>query len=192
MAAGRAAAPRVASWAWEWVTKLPLGFQCAADPGGSPAAVPMRAPRRREFSLAPVGIAAAANCPLPKCASETLRVGVALTRARAARAGAPGGVRATPPGARLHAAPTSNIGDGGQFALPLVFSPSAKFAQVRIAAEPPAARVAALPVAAAARGSPSRQRRAARGREGQPLPASAVILQDGRRRLDANAQEARP
>ena len=43
MAAARAAPPRVASW--EWVTKLPLGFQCAADPGGSPAAAPMRAPR---------------------------------------------------------------------------------------------------------------------------------------------------
>ena len=44
MAAGRAAPPRVASW--EWVTKLPLGFRCAADPGGSPAAAPMCAPRR--------------------------------------------------------------------------------------------------------------------------------------------------
>ena len=44
IAAGRAALPRVASW--EWVTKLPLGFQCAADPGGSPAAAPMCAPRR--------------------------------------------------------------------------------------------------------------------------------------------------
>ena len=52
----------------------------------------------------------------------------------------------------------------------------------------PATRVAALPVAAAARGSPSRQRR----RPGQPLPASAVILQDGRRRLHPDAQETRP
>ena len=97
IAAGRAAPPRVASW--EWVTKLPLGFQSAADPGGSPAAAPMRTPRRRESPFAAVGIAAAANCPLPKCASETLRVWIALTNARAARAGAPGGVLATPPGA---------------------------------------------------------------------------------------------
>ena len=36
MAAARAAPPRVASW--EWVTKLPLGFQCAADPRAFPGA----------------------------------------------------------------------------------------------------------------------------------------------------------
>ena len=106
MAAARAAPPRVASW--EWVTKLPLGFQCAADPGGSPAAAPMRAPRRRESPLAAVGITAAANCPLPKCASETLRVGVALTKAPAAQAGAPRGVTATAPALRRNHSPTSN------------------------------------------------------------------------------------
>ena len=106
---------RVASSQWE------VGELDSLNPGvlpsversrGSPAAAPFLEPRRRE---SPRGAAVRLRLQFcsPKCASET-RLGlpwIALTKARAARAGAPGEVFGTQPGARSNQNSTANIGD---------------------------------------------------------------------------------
>ena len=133
MAAGRAAPPRVASSRVASRASPPrsgVGELDSLNPGvlpsversrGSPAAAPFLEPRRRE---SPRGAAVRLRLQFcsPKCASET-RLGlpwIALTKARAARAGAPGEVFGTQPGARSNQNSTANIGD----TICLISSPS--------------------------------------------------------------------
>ena len=137
-----------------------LGFQCAASPRTVPGAARRllrslnrvaRLPARRFWRCA------AANTALPKLVKGEM-VRVAPTKARAARAGAPGGVLATHPGGE-NCAPTSNIGDELPLRAEFFLTP-----QIRAGAREARGRAtgharAWQPVAAAARGSPSRQPR---------------------------------
>ena len=120
MAAGRA--PRVASWEWE----VGAGFQCAASPRAvsgaaqrllrctDACAASARGPARRCMKYT------AANC-LSQNRSYGDPHGVHYACTRHLRAGAAGGVPATPPAARLRTAPTAKIGDW-VLALPSPFS----------------------------------------------------------------------
>ena len=188
MAAGRP--PRVASSQWKVGSHLVSVCCLPKDgPGGSPAAAPFLEPRRRE---SPRGAAVSCGCAILLSKMRKRNpILVALARARAARAGAPGGVFNTPSWAQNS---TANIGD----TICLVSSPSNSPAaggarpRHRLFERRPADR------AAAARGSPSRQPRAAREGRGCPGCISNANAgrraggKDGRRRLHPDAQEARP
>ena len=163
---------------------------CAASPRTIPGAA--RRLRRCVRRVARVPARRFWRCGSCKYGSPKLSraKGAGVHCTRHFRAGAVGRVLATPPAARFHTVPTANIGDGA--ARQNLASPATKFGPAAGGARPrprhfesrPADRAAAL----------SRQPVAAAGREGQPLPASAVIsaLQDGRRRLHPDAQETRP
>ena len=99
----------------------------AGGPGGSPAAAWMRAPRRRE-SPAPLYELRQLQIGLSQIGQWRTPHGVHYGCTRLFPPGAPGGVLATPPAPRRRRAPTSIT---RCLAMQLVFSPSAKFAQVR-------------------------------------------------------------
>jgi len=175
----------------QWVTRLPLGLvfsvlplrgRSRGQPGGCAEAsnASARVPARRESIPA-----AAITPPLPKLNRECgcrFTFWCPLTKARAARVCVSGGVLATPPGARRDRTPTSTV-TGAKANCLSVFSPSAKFAQVR-------GRRAGAHRPRALQRCPSRRPRGAARcggsgaarRTGQPLPASPAAEQRGQAR----------
>ena len=182
MAAGRP--PRVASS--QEVGSHLVSVCCLPKDGpeGSPAAARMRAPRR-EGPRTPLYEIRSCKLPLPKSDGETCGLHSPFTTLGAGRS--PYYPSRGPPPR------SSNFKHRCRGLICLaspVFLP-ANFAQVRGRSGPTAGHARRSVVRCGSRaGQPVA---AARDGRGSLLPASAVIsLQDGRRRLDADAQEARP